>query len=435
MDRNTLGLKVAEVPDFKTEPQIEATPVFADDNITVYSIPIVPTLHRGSDLPVANGSSLDVSEASLKRKREPSPELPSKRPPLHSPSPATSESIAPLAKSPLLNRFFDDPQFDPTSLTGDEADAWRRLIIEYMFTWTEPPPKPRLPPKPSSKKGKRRQDVESTEASNASPLSAEVDIPSLPQAPHWVGDTVNNPLKRSPKWLSPAGSLKLLPAFTAPMPDASMAYIVVGPRVRGKFDAKRAEELGLYGSLRGKVARGESVTFTVDDGAGGTLQRTVKPEDCMGEHETTKVRLLNLLHSNVLKKGVKVVMILDVPTPDHIESLASSFATPAYSNFRVKHPDSRKDYVVHVIYHLLGSGVLEDERYKSFMGGFSDDTQHIICSSDHNPDPLTFTSAGLSQLRLNQLDPEMFPLPHYSTTSQKELSCVSCLLQPLTKFR
>jgi len=28
--------------------------------------------------------------------------------------------------------------------------------------------------------------------------------------------------------------------------DGSTAYIVVGPHVRGKFDVKRAEELGLY---------------------------------------------------------------------------------------------------------------------------------------------------------------------------------------------
>jgi ribonuclease Z len=114
---------------------------------------------------------------------------------------------------------------------------------------------------------------------------------------------------------------------------------------------------------------------------------------------------------------------LDVPTPDHIESLVSAFATPAYSPFRVKRSAHRKDPVVHVIYHLLGSNVLEDERYKSFMSGFSDDTQHIISSPDHNPDPLTFTSAGLSQLRLNQLDSEMFPLPHHMATPTKDLSC------------
>jgi ribonuclease Z len=85
--------------------------------------------------------------------------------------------------------------------------------------------------------------------------------------------------------------LKPLPAFTPPLRGGSTAYIVVGPHVRGKFDVKRADELGLYGPLRGRVARGETVTFTVDDGAGGKAQRTVGPEDCLGEQETTKVRL------------------------------------------------------------------------------------------------------------------------------------------------
>ncbi|KAI9444283.1 hypothetical protein H4582DRAFT_1920585 [Lactarius indigo] len=402
--RDTLGLRVMEAPDFKTEPQIEATPVFADDNITVYSIPIVPTPRRNGDLTVATE---DILVTSLKRKREISLELPSKRPSLHPPLPTTHEST-PSTISPLLDRFLDDPQFDPTSLTGDEADAWRRLIIEYIFSWREPPPKPRPPPKLPSKKGKLRQDVESTEAPNA-PLSAEASLISLLQAPHTMR-CQDQLLSRGRRGTTPAGSLKPLPAFTAPIQNASTAYIVVGPRVRGKFDAKRAEELGLYGPLRGKVARGESVTFTVNDGAGGTLQRTVKPEDCVGEHENTKV-----------------VIILDVPTPDHIESLVSAFASPAYSSFRLKNPDSRKDYAVHAIHHLLGSGVLEDERYKSFMNGFSDDTQHLICSPDHNPDPLTFTSAGLSQLRLSQLDPEMFPLPCYSTAPRKELSLVTHL--------
>jgi ribonuclease Z len=91
--------------------------------------------------------------------------------------------------------------------------------------------------------------------------------------------------------MNPAGLLKPMPTFTTPIRYGSTAYIVVGPQPRGKFDAKRAEELGLVpGPLRGKVARGETVTFTVDDGAGGSVQRTVRPEDCMGEHETTKVR-------------------------------------------------------------------------------------------------------------------------------------------------
>jgi ribonuclease Z len=214
-----------------------------------------------------------------------------------------------------------------------------------------------------------------------------------------------------------------LPSFTPPVRDASTAYIVVGPRVRGKFDVKRAEELGLFGPLRGRVARGETVTFTVDDGTGVKVQRTVRPEDCLAEPETKKVRPLILVPRYCTKQLYKVVIILDVPTPDHIESLVSAFSTPAYSPFRVKIPAHRKDYVVHVIYHLLGSNVLEDERYKSFMNGFADDTQHLISSPDHNPDPLTFISAGLSQLRLNRLDSEIFPLPYFKTTPRKDLSC------------
>ncbi|KAI0251929.1 hypothetical protein BJV78DRAFT_1207788 [Lactifluus subvellereus] len=409
--RNTLGLKVSEVPSFGTEPQKEATPVFKDDNITVFSIPMAPTPHPRVEAAAGSETLLDMSENVLKRKRKHSQELPSKRPLLDSAVPVADGPTMPPPKSPpLIDRYLADPQFDPATLEGDEADSWRRLIIEHMFTWVELPSKPLPSPKPMNKKGKSGQDPEHTETP---PLQAEDSLASLPQVPHWVEDATKSqgkPPRRSPKGASPAGSLKRLPTFTAPVRNPSTAYIVVGPRVRGKFDAKRAQELGLYGPLRGKVARGETVSFTVDDGAGGKVQRTVRPEDCMGEHETTKV-----------------VIILDVPTPDHIESLVSAFASPTYSAFRVKNPSSRKDYAVHVIYHLLGPNVLEDERYKAFMNGFSDDTQHLISSPDHNPDPLTFTSAGLSQLRLNQLDPEMFPLPYYNTTPRKELPLVTHL--------
>ncbi|KAI0305153.1 hypothetical protein B0F90DRAFT_1701754 [Multifurca ochricompacta] len=411
--RNTLGLKVAEAPSFKTDPQLEATPVFKDDNITVFSIPLVPTSQSEGETRVGSEPLVGTSESGLKRKREPSLELSSKRPSL---DPATVLAIdgptMPSTSLSLIDRFLDDPHFDPTSLEEDEADAWRRLIIKHMFTWIEPPSKPRYQPGPVGKKGKRRQDTKNVEDPET-PAQVEAASVPLPQIPHWVDDAMRTgaiPPRRGPKGASPAGSLKPLPAFTAPVRDASTAYIVVGPRVRGKFDAGRAEALGLYGPLRGKVARGETVTFTVDDGAGGKVQRTVKPEDCMGEHEITKV-----------------VMIMDVPTPDHIESLVSAFATPAYSAFRIKKPESRKDYAVHAVYHLLGPDVLEDERYISFMNGFSDDTQHLISSPDHNPDPLTFTSAGLSQLRLSQLDQEMFPLPYYNTTPRKELSLMPSL--------
>jgi ribonuclease Z len=421
--RNTLSLKAAEIPDF--EPLVEAIPVFTDDNITVFSIPIVPTPHHRCEIPAESDALSNLSENILKRKRESSLELPLKRPFLGSTVPATDGPSTLSMSSTLLDRFLSNPNFDPAALEGDEADAWRQLVIEHMFTWMEPPSRPQLPPK-TNKKGKRERDAGDTETKSQEAHSSQAILTSPPQVPPWVegaSKCQEKPPRRGPKEASPSGSLKPLPTFTPPVREASTAYIVVGPHVRGKFDVKRAEELGLHGPLRGRVARGETVTFTMDDGTGAKMQRTVKPEDCVGENETTRVRLSHFSALvTVLKLGFKAVIILDVPTPDHIESLVSAFATPAYSPFRVKNP-THKDYAVHVIYHLLGSNVLEDERYKSFMSGFSDDTQHLICSPDHNPDRLTFTSAGLSQLRLNQLDSEMFPLLHHRATPQKDLSC------------
>jgi ribonuclease Z len=293
--RNSLGLKVSEIPNFTTEPQVEAIPVFKDDNITVFSIPIVPTPHFGGGTSPEPGvlSDSDMLENVLKRKREGSPELPSKRPILDSTGP-TTDGLSTLTTSPsLLDRFLGDTELHPTTLEGNEAESWRQLIIDHMFTWVEPPPKPRLPPTPTSKKGKRGQNTGNGGTLETQPSQVESSPASLPQIPHWIDDAATSqgkPLGRYPKGTNPAGSLKPLPIFIPPLRYRSAAYIVVGPQVRGKFDVKRAEELGLYGPLRGRVARGATVTFTVDDGAGGSIQRTVRPEDCIGEQETMKVR-------------------------------------------------------------------------------------------------------------------------------------------------
>lgn len=38
------------------------------------------------------------------------------------------------------------------------------------------------------------------------------------------------------------------------------------------------------------------------------------------------------------------------------------------------------DYVVRVIFHMCGDGVLEDERYKAFMRGFGPDVRVRLVS-------------------------------------------------------
>jgi len=78
-----------------------------------------------------------------------------------------------------------------------------------------------------------------------------------------------------------------------------MSYIVVGPRFRGKFDAKRAKELGIpQGPLRGSLAKGEAITFEIQEG-GEVIQRTVKPEEVVGKSEPPEVCYLlsSFLHS------------------------------------------------------------------------------------------------------------------------------------------
>jgi hypothetical protein len=47
--------------------------------------------------------------------------------------------------------------------------------------------------------------------------------------------------------------------------------------------------------------------------------------------------------------------------------------------------------------------------------------QHVVSSPEHNTDPVTFTSAAFNQLRLNQLDPDIFPIPKFSLIHPKSI--------------
>lgn len=51
--------------------------------------------------------------------------------------------------------------------------------------------------------------------------------------------------------------------------------------------------------------------------------------------------------------------------------------------------------------------------------------QHVVSSREHNTDPVTFTSAAFNQLRLNQLDPDTFPIPKFSLTPRKNIESKS----------
>lgn len=227
---------------------VKPKPTYTDGTITVYSIPLFPEVDEDG-----NPTSSRVQEGSpSKRKRRDSSASPPRR--------GGDEGFSRESKNlPLMERMRLNG-FRPTSLVGKDADQWRELVVAHMFP------------------------------ANNHKLANETD-------PAYVSS-------RDFGSFNPARSDKQLPKmnFTknsepiTPKQKPSLAYIVIGPKMRGKFDAKRADELGLKGKLRGLVANGATVTFTTTDADGKKIERTVKPEECVGSGENPAVCAGNARH-------------------------------------------------------------------------------------------------------------------------------------------
>ncbi|KAF9487434.1 hypothetical protein BDN71DRAFT_1458518 [Pleurotus eryngii] len=343
--------------------------LYKDENITVYSIPIMPTL-----------SALDGALTMSKRKRDTSPSSPVKR--------ARVEEGTPPKSYETLSEALNDPKLNPVRLEGPVAHEYRKLMVKTMF----PASQKSSASSPSQKSGQKKGKA------------TDIAIDMLPEVP---SDRANVDIYRRPR--IPSGFHQQLPRFAyeaAMNGPPTLAYIIAGPRIRGKFDVKRAEALGVpFGRLRGQLTKGQTVTFDVKVGD-NVEKRTIRPEECVGESESPGV-----------------LIILDVPTPAYIPSLISSFTTSStFAKFRSHQPEDAKEYNVRTVFHLCGKGVLEDTRYIEFMNGFSPGVYHVVSSKDFAADPVTFTSVAFNQLRLNQLDQEMFPLPHFSLEARRTLS-------------
>ncbi|KAJ6605845.1 hypothetical protein B0H10DRAFT_2076122 [Mycena sp. CBHHK59/15] len=189
----------------------------------------------------------------------------------------------------------------------------------------------------------------------------------------------------APAEISSSPRLPRLTVASGPRP--TMAYIAVGLKVRGKFDLEKSLALGVRKKQRTALTNGQSVTVTF---------------------VLLSINTLSLIYP----KG------RDNPrhsAPSYIPSLLDSFAR------------SRGEYDVQAVFHLCGKGVVEDARYIEFMNGFSDQTNHIISSPEYERDPVTFNTAAFHQLQVNQLDPDMFTIPHFCLKAKKELTEISGL--------
>ncbi|PPQ90050.1 hypothetical protein CVT25_006290 [Psilocybe cyanescens] len=404
--RDTINIKSTELP-WIAPATSTPIPCYKDDNLTVYTIPVLPRSEdftRLSETAASNVSSAEPTESivsesfsdtSGKRKRESSPDFPPKR--LKVGDKNVKGKI--LYSPPLWDKTKDD-NFRPETLSGELADEYRFAIIHSMFPNTRPNSQ-KVAKKPKSLPKKKDSKV----------VALEHVSPPLNEEKADVDDY---------RRVTPPPGFKLqLPNPTSNLPPSdnppAMSYLLVGPQYRGKFNVARALELGVpNGNLRSLLARGQTVTFEVQDGE-ETITRTVRSDEVLGEAEKTAA-----------------IVILDVPSIAHIPALVASFrGSEFYQKFWSEDPTifetTEREYNLRVAYSMCGPGVLEDERYKAFMRGFGPLAHHIIGSREHCSDPVTFTSAAYNQLRLNTLDEKMFRIPKYNLTPKKALSEVSGL--------
>lgn len=194
------------------------------------------------------------------------------------------------------------PGFTPHTLTGALADAYRQLIVQgSFFRRPEPCPAdldfvqiPKTQKERPKKKGSSSAPPQDPAPVDAAPLGA-----GPPPPPGGTARTFA-PLARRPA--RPSSFLRALPAIASAeklVPEAhrsTLAWAVVGPRVRGKFDAQKAKELGLpNGPVRARLIAGEVVRVQVDDGMGGKVEREVHPEEVVGASEAPVVRRVVLV--------------------------------------------------------------------------------------------------------------------------------------------
>jgi ribonuclease Z len=104
--------------------EAEERPVYRDDNISVFALPVVP-----SETPLQLASP--EAAGTLKRKREDSPERSSKRFLNQHGTDQLAGDIT--AATEFLRKAAYASDFDPASLNEEIAQAWRQLLIQSMF--------------------------------------------------------------------------------------------------------------------------------------------------------------------------------------------------------------------------------------------------------------------------------------------------------------
>lgn len=183
----------------------------------------------------------------------------------------------------------------------------------------------------------------------------------------------------------PGALVSALPP-TTPKDDAVSYIICPWPR-RGKFDVKKAKELGVpAGPIRGRLAQGE--TITLENG------RVITPDMVLGKDQQGH--------------GIAVV---DLPTDGYVVPLVNR---PEWNS-----KELMENFAAFV--WILGPRVAGNTDLRKFIEDQSE-RKHIFASPDVCPNELAFESSATSAIHLAQMDIDNFPIPHFDNTTIPQTS-------------
>ncbi|KAF2740839.1 hypothetical protein EJ04DRAFT_455244 [Polyplosphaeria fusca] len=184
-------------------------------------------------------------------------------------------------------------------------------------------------------------------------------------------------LTRTP-W--PGALIQALPP-TRPALEA-VSYMIQTFPMRGKFDVKRAEALGVKpGPKYAELTNGRSV-----QGANGA---TITPDMVLGPD-----------------KPAQTVAIFDIPSLAYVE--------PLLQREELSHSSVIQGLSLCV--WILGRGVLGHPSIAEFMQNMNN-IEHVISSVDNCVNRLALDSAAEQTVRLGKVDPARYKLPHYDTNT------------------
>ncbi|PLW10452.1 hypothetical protein PCANC_23155 [Puccinia coronata f. sp. avenae] len=183
---------------------------------------------------------------------------------------------------------------------------------------------------------------------------------------------------------TPAYSYQKLQLPDKPLNTDPVSYLIIGPRLRGKFLPEKAKRLGVKpGPDFAKLVNGESIQVDAEN--------LVTSDMCMEDGSAGSAFFISSIAS------LEHLARTTLPDPESI-SRASDGAT------------------LLAVYHFVHEDVVLDERYIQWISKFGSEVTHYLSTPSHSPNLFTFESSAILQLKLNLIAPNSFPIPYYSLT-------------------